>query len=203
MGFSVITKLRKDANLSTYYLGEKTGKPGTPKIYDHKVNWNNLTDWFPEEHEKYYVYSNIVYAKGFKRKMTVVVVDFKKGGGSVIIASTNCELSTKQILKYYISRFQIEFIFRDAKQHTGLQDAQTRKAKGIIFHCNVSLSTTNILRLEERKLPKNVISLASRKRYHYNHFLLSRFIDIFGLYAELSSNQSKIQKVLNIGRIAS
>ncbi len=106
-------------------------------------------------------------------------------------------------LQYYSARFQIEFVFRDAKQYTGLRDAQTRKAKGIHFHCNASLCTTNILRLEERQFPKNVISLASRKRYHYNYFLLERFIDIFALEPELQLNQDKIQEVLNIGRIAS
>ena len=34
-------------------------------------------------------------------------------------------LDAKTIVTYYKARFQIEFIFRDAKQFTGLSDAQT------------------------------------------------------------------------------
>jgi hypothetical protein len=35
---------------------------------------------------------------------------------------------------YYQARFQIEFIFRDAKQFTGLCDAQTRKLERLDYH---------------------------------------------------------------------
>jgi len=44
-----------------------------------------------------------------------------------------------QIVRYYRSRFQIEFLYRDAKQHTGLNDCQARSKKNLIFTLTLHL----------------------------------------------------------------
>ena len=41
------------------------------------------------------------------------------------------------ILLYYRLRFQQELIFRDAKQHVGLNDCQARSKEQIDFHVNM------------------------------------------------------------------
>ena len=41
---------------------------------------------------------------------------------NILLFSTDIALTGEQILEYYQARFQIEFIFRDAKQFTGLSD---------------------------------------------------------------------------------
>jgi hypothetical protein len=48
-------------------------------------------------------------------------------------------------LRYYKARFQIEFLFRDAKQFTGLNDHQVRDQKKLDFHLNLSLTALNLL----------------------------------------------------------
>jgi hypothetical protein len=53
--------------------------------------------------------------------------------------------------EYYKSRFQIEFIFRDAKQFTGLCDCQSRQQKALDFHFNTSLAALNIAKLEQQQ----------------------------------------------------
>ncbi len=49
-----------------------------------------------------------------------------------------------QIVRYYRSRFQIEFLYRDAKQHTGLNDCQARSKNKLDFHFNAALTAVNL-----------------------------------------------------------
>jgi hypothetical protein len=52
------------------------------------------------------------------------------------------------MVQSYKARFQIEFIFRDAKQFTGLCDAQTRDPKRLEFHFNASLTALNLAKYD-------------------------------------------------------
>ena len=47
----------------------------------------------------------------------------KKG---VLLYSTDLDLAPERLFRFYDARFQIEFAFRDAKQHLGLNDGQAR-----------------------------------------------------------------------------
>ncbi len=46
---------------------------------------------------------------------------------------------------------QAEFIFRDAKQFTGLCDCQSRQQQSLDFHFNASLAALNIAKLKQQK----------------------------------------------------
>jgi len=48
------------------------------------------------------------------------------------------------IYLYYKARFQIEFIFRDSKQFTGLADCQARDLTKLDFHFNSSLTVLKL-----------------------------------------------------------
>jgi len=71
--------------------------------------------------------------------------------GTAILFSTDPELSASKIVEYYRARFQIEFLFRDAKQHTGLMDCQARSSEAIHMHINASFVSLNLLKLEDRR----------------------------------------------------
>ncbi|SHJ39116.1 Transposase DDE domain-containing protein [Tangfeifania diversioriginum] len=58
--------------------------------------------------------------------------------------STDTQMDALEILDCYQSRFQIEFLYRDAKQHTGLNDSQARSENKLNFHLNAALTTINI-----------------------------------------------------------
>jgi len=47
-------------------------------------------------------------------------------------------------VRYYRSGFQIEFLYRDAKQHTGLNNAQARSETKLDFHLKASLTAVNL-----------------------------------------------------------
>lgn len=51
------------------------------------------------------------------------------------------------IAYYYHLRFQIEVLFRDAKQFTGLTQCQARSEAKLDYHLNASLSGVNVARL--------------------------------------------------------
>ncbi len=48
-------------------------------------------------------------------------------------------IDASEILDFYKARFQIEFIFRDAKQFTGLTDCQACDFTKLDFHFNSQL----------------------------------------------------------------
>lgn len=55
----------------------------------------------------------------------------------VLLYSTDRELAPERIFRIYGARFQIEFAFRDAKQHPGLHHGQARSQAKLHFHFNL------------------------------------------------------------------
>ena len=105
-----------------------------------------------------------------------------------IYCSTDLNLTAEEVLQRYELRFQIEFIFRDAKQNLGLGTTQTLDAQGQEHFANASLTALNLLRFEERSKErkdegfnyKRVSSIVSMKRLKYNEFLLNYFFACLG-----------------------
>ena len=48
-----------------------------------------------------------------------------------VLFSTDTTLNPLTLLSYYKARFQIKFLFRDAKQHTGPTQCQSRHTQAI------------------------------------------------------------------------
>ena len=65
----------------------------------------------------------------------------------IVLFSSDLNQTADDLYRLYRLRFQIEFIFRDAKQFTGLSDCQARDAKKLDFHFNASLSALNLARV--------------------------------------------------------
>jgi hypothetical protein len=53
-------------------------------------------------------------------------------------------MSAAEVLESYGARFQLAFLFRDAKQHTGLDHCQARDPEKLHFHWNVALTSVNL-----------------------------------------------------------
>ena len=56
-------------------------------------------------------------------------------------------MTATDILLYYRCRFQIEFLYRDGKQYTGLNDSQARSENKLHFQFNASLTSINIAKV--------------------------------------------------------
>ena len=187
-GFDLIGKLRRDANLRYLYDGPYSGF-GRPKTYDGKVLYDDLSkmDEIASNVAGVRNYTAIVNHKHFKRTIRVVVIVCERKGKRrhMVLFSTDTSLSGEEIIELYSLRFQIEFLFRDGKQYTGFGQAQVRDEKGQGFFFNASLSTLNVMRLNDRSVSGTsdgrIVSIMSWKRRKYNEMIVERLCEECGL----------------------
>ena len=180
-GLHLVSKLRHDADLRWIYSGEQKAK-GRHRKYAGKVRFDDLSRFeLAGNVEGQRVYTAIVNSPTFKCMLRIVYVVREEKGKiyTALLFSTDIDCAALDILRYYRARFQIEFLFRDAKQHTGLCDCQATSEEKLGFHFNVSLAALNLLRLEDRQQAvegagRNVISIASWKTRKFNAHLLER-----------------------------
>jgi hypothetical protein len=213
LNLHLVSKLRVDADLRYLYTGAQKPK-GRPRKYDGKVELSDLSRFTLVEtiEPGLHLYTALVWHVSLKRKIRLaLLVDTRKAGktGYVPLFSTDVELDAKKMLDYYKARFQIEFIFRDAKQFTGLTDAQTRDPKKLDFHFNISLSALNLAKYDDswQRAQMNSepsashFSMASYKRVAFNHHLLERFISKLDLNPTLIKSHPNYENLCSYGII--
>lgn len=212
MNMHLISRLRDDADLKYLYLNPPTGKKGRPSKYAGKVITDNIdTNYFEliEQNQEATVYSAVVFSKALKRNIRLVHVTYTNDKGKLIrklYFSTDTQMDALEILDCYQSRFQIEFLYRDAKQYTGLNDSQARSENKLNFQFNAALTTINIAKVEHwLSQPKEVrkpFSMANIKTMNHNRLLLQRFIDVFGVNAYSAKNRNHVNELIYYGTIA-
>ena len=146
-GLHVITKMRKDANLKYLFKGKQKEGKGRKRKHAEKVDLKNpdRRRWdIVFENKDNYCLSAEVFCVTLKRNVRIIYLFHKKAKSYEVFLSTDIDLSADKIEKYYRSRYQIEFLFRDGKQHSGLEECQARDAKKINFHINLSLTNIGI-----------------------------------------------------------
>jgi hypothetical protein len=129
--------------------------------------------------------------------------------GRILLFSTDISIDPKDILTFYKARFQVEFIFRDAKQFTGLSDSQARDLTKLDFHFNACLLALNLAKLQAWRIHQSshpqqpfVFSMASYKRLALNHHLLERFISLLDLEPTIIKSHPNFHKLCSYGAIA-
>jgi DDE superfamily endonuclease len=214
LNLHLIGKLRQDANLRYLYNGAQKHR-GAKRKYDGKVDLVDLSRWTPvrQVEPDLNLYTLVVWHVTLKRQIRIAgLVDMRRAGKTsyVLLFSTDVNLEADLILKYYKARFQIEFIFRDAKQFTGLCDAQTRDARRLDFHFNASLTALNLAKYEvqsrqfqsDKPSQPMPFSMSSYKRLAFNDHLLSRFISMLDLNPTLIKSHPNYESLRAYGLIA-
>jgi len=206
----VISKLRSDADLRYVYSG--TQKPrGRPRKYDGKVDLTDVTRMtlVRELESNLSLYSAVVWSLSLKRKVRLAyLLDSRDPNrvGRVLLFSTNIDIDPSEILDFYKARFQIEFIFRDAKQFTGLADCQACDFTKLDFHFNASLTALNLAKFDASQLHQSanpfIFSMASYKRLALNHHLLDRFISLLDLEPTSIKSHPNFPILCSYGAIA-
>ena len=84
------------------------------------------------------------------------------------------------VLDYYRTRFQLEFCFRDGKQHAGITNCQSTDFRKLDFHFNASLAAINLAKAACKRLGI-IYSISSCKSFIHNAYMLERFICVFGI----------------------
>lgn len=209
LGLQVITRMRPDANLSYLYTGpQKTGK-GRKRRYAGKVDVKNIDKrkWKScYKDDDMQGFELKVWCVSLKRIVKAVYLEFKDRKAYTILLSTDTELEGAKIIRYYQLRFQIEFLIRDAKQYTGLEECQARSEIKLYNHFNMSLMSVSLMKFtcwaslaNKEQVP---FSMRSIKTYFYNKFLTETIFSNLGL--ELNCNKIKklYSQCLNIGSMA-
>lgn len=186
LGLELITKLRNDANMRFRYTGGPTGKPGRPKVYDGKVDWQDLSRFEVVDAtaldlgDDVKVYTAELYHGSLKRWLRAAVLVWYTANGKrhhAIFATTDLKCAAVEVLRLYQGRFQIEFLFRDGKQFAGLTDCQARNEDALDFHFNAALATVSATRAamvqEQTTDEPFIFSLATQKQITFNELFMA------------------------------
>lgn len=210
-GFEIISGLRTDSHLQYEYTGIQKKGRGRPKVFDGKFDYKNINlNYFKEikkcDNEK--IYQAKLYSKSLKKWINLVIVySYRKGKWThKNYFSTDLCLDAKTLIQYYRSRFQIEFLYRDAKQHTSLNHCQARCEKKLNMHFNLALTAVNIAKIihwiptDKKKKPP--FSMRNVKTNYSNDLHIDRFIKGFGIFANTKKNKRIIKELRDFGKIA-
>lgn len=146
-GLELISKLRHDAALYAPYVGPQA-KCGAKRKYGAKLNYDDLPLSARVKMEvadgvQTQTYQGVFWHKAFGRQLNVVVmVKTKLADGKrshVVLCSSDLTLGAAELVAYYRLRFQLEFNFREAKQHWGLEDFMVTDEAGVENAASLSL----------------------------------------------------------------
>lgn len=204
MNKHLITKLRPDANLMFRFEGEHIKRQGPKNKYESKAVYNDLSKWHfigkDAKYEYLSVYHRICYSPHFDCWLSVALVLNTKNNKYILLASTDILQNPLEILTFYQLRFQIEFLFRDAKQFAGLNHCQARDEAKLDFHFNMSLAAINIIQLLKHHNP-TITSMNSLTRKAYNTRIVQNLLSELCLKAEFDIFHPAVQKIINFGAI--
>jgi hypothetical protein len=210
LNLDFVGKLRVDADLRYLYTGEQK-KRGAPRKYDGKFNCQDLSrlNFVKEIKPGVSLSTLVIWSCCLNCQIRLVCVSEVQANGKIknaLLFSTDIHLSPEQIIEYYQARFQIEFIFRDPKQFTGLSDCQSPHHQRLDFHFNASLTSLNLAKYQAYNCHSSsqpfVFSMASYKRLQLNRHLLSTFIDKLDLDPKLILNHPNFPELLSYGTLA-
>jgi hypothetical protein len=212
-GMDVVSRLRDDAVLFYLPPPPKPNQRGRPpqkggRVNTHKVDTTQLQMIAQSTEQR--TYTGVLICQSLERKILVNIVQELRADGSIkaakIFFSTNIQTSPADIHPTYKGRFQIEFLYRDAKQHTGLEHCQSRKTEALEFHFNLSLTAVSVAKaihhLSIEKDNRGPFSMTDIKCRYFNELIVNAIFTVFAKSPNPTINHPEIQTILNLGKIA-
>lgn len=212
-GYAFVTRLQSNANLRYPFVGEHPKRRGGRQKWAGKVDFVNFAGWVAVPGEgRERVWTRVVWAPHFKRMLRVVVVERLNRRGHVtahvVLCSTDTTMPAEQLRALYSARFQLEFVFRDAKQYAGLTHCQLRSTQALENHWNaaffaVSLGRAEVLLeaagLQGRPAATLVFSYEDIKRRAFNRLLAWRILSNLGLQQRFVELENHPAGTLDLG----
>ena len=210
LGLHVITKLRRDANLRYLFSGTQKTCRGRKREFAGKVNLKKIDRRIFKNagviENKTEVWSALLHWAPLNQTVRIVYLFHKPTGNYEVLMSTDTNQEPLEILKFYRLRFQIEFLLRDAKQHSGLEHCQSRNEIALHNHFNASLTAVSLAKavtiMEEIKPSQAVFSMGDLKTWFANRLLTLRIFSNLDLDLSLKKNKRILEDSLNFGRMA-
>ncbi|WP_420597240.1 transposase [Deinococcus sp.] len=163
-----------------------------------------------DKHER--VWTRVVWAPHYKRVLRVVVIENLDEKGKVkshvVLCSTDTTLSAERIRALYSARFQLEFVFRDAKQFAGLTTCQLRSSQGLENHWNAAFFALSVGRaemlleasgLQGRPAPALRFSYEDIKRRAFNRLFARRILSNLALEQRFEELEHHPSRPLDLG----
>jgi putative transposase len=170
----LISKLRCDSKLHFIYDGEQK-KNGRRKRYGERIDYRNIPEKYPVETRtegdiEIRIYHTQMLHSNFAQSLNVVILTKTNTTTGVFanvnLFSSDLDLSWQKIIDWYSLRFQIEFNFRDAKQHWGLEDFMNVKDVPLTNALNLSLFMVNVIHGQRFSgVPARISRDPSRRRH--------------------------------------
>ena len=151
-GMHIISKLRCDSALYFQYTGPQH-KSGPRRKYGDKLNHHHIPACYLHASEtdqdiRTDYYQATMLHKTFAQALNVVIIvktHLKTGTRAhVLLFSSDLNLAYDQLVDNYRLRFQIEFNFRDAKQHWGLDDFMSIKEVPVTNAASLALFMVDV-----------------------------------------------------------
>jgi hypothetical protein len=160
VGLHLVSKLRNNSALYLPYAGPYAGR-GPHRKYGEKLNYREIPETYLqtaliEKGIETKTYQLALRHKKFADVLNVVVIvktNLKtQARAHVVLFSSDLTLGYGDLIDYYRLRFQLEFNFRDAKQHWGLEDFMTVKERPVYNSANLAMFMVNVSQVLIRRL---------------------------------------------------
>ncbi|MGL5272065.1 MAG: transposase [Phocaeicola sp.] len=206
LGFHLISRLPNNASLRYLFDGEPRKGKGRPRKYEGAIDVKNIdmskfSSFIYKEKTCYYAVVNSI---ALKRDILIIIEKIQDKGRGIqrTIFSTDTHATPEDILDFYHARFQIEFLYRDAKQATGLNHSQARSLNKLNAHFNYSLTAVNIAKTIHWRNSKGKqipFSIKDTKMLLHNQMMVNLFISRFGVNPNSKKNHKIVKELLLYG----
>lgn len=126
-----------------------------------------------------------------QKTISLVIHDLPNFGRCLYL-STDKNMSGRDVMEYYCTRFQIEFCFRDAKQFVGLTDCQARDTRKLDYAFNSSFTAVNVVKIMCKEYG---FSIGRLKAMIINAYYAQRIIDVFEKNPNTILNHKTINQI--------
>ena len=207
----LISKMRWDASLFAAFAGEHSGSGAQPK-YGDKIAVPQMDDKYLKESSTQdkictEIYQGQFYNKEFAFPINVVIIRKTnldtQAQAHVILFSTDLTQTYDKIIKFYTLRFQIEFNFRDAKQHWGLEDFMNVSETAVTNAANLAFFMVNLSAalLQPFRLQNPDYSILDLKAHYRGHRYVRETIKMLAEKPDAILLDAIFQRIARLGAI--
>jgi putative transposase len=207
----LISKLRSDSALFLPYDGPYAGH-GPHRIYGDKLNPRAISEDFLCQSSltnriETRIYQVSARHKSFAQALNMVIIVktnlTTQAQAHVLLFSSDQGLSWELLMDYYCLRFQLEFNFRDAKQHWGLEDFMNTTPTAVTNAANLSLFMVNLVErvLQEHRPDQPNMSVLDLKAHCRGAKYVEEVIKLLPKTPEPVVMERIFTKIAGIGRI--
>ena len=126
--------------------------------------------------------------------------------GKVIFAqmvffSTDTKMDAGKCVAVYKSRFQLEFVFRDGNQFTGLEDCQARSKEKLDFAFNASLAAINTAKAAIMEMGED-LSIGEYTALMHSTLIYQRIMCVSGIKPDPAINRRVMNELVTLAKNA-